>query len=82
MKIEEMESFQFTNAYYADGAVIIHAQQQQNHSRLIDFNGLAAGVSRQVYMLTIVICGLLLLLQAEKMLHKERLFLRLRLAIV
>jgi hypothetical protein len=70
-----MRSFQFTNPYDKQGAVIIHAQQMHARQRpLIDFNGLAAGVSREAYMLTITICLLLFALQAENMLHKERFF--------
>jgi hypothetical protein len=58
---ERMESFQYTNAYRANRFVAIYAQQT-NHTKFVDFEGLAAGVSLDVYALTIVICWLLYLL--------------------
>jgi len=60
---ERIESFQFTNAYFTDKFVAIYAQQK-NHTKYADFKGIAAGVAVNVYLLSIIICCLLVVLFA------------------
>jgi len=59
--INRMNAFQFTNAFVTSKFVAIYAQQR-NNATFIDFTGIAAGVSLDVYLLTIVICCLLVIL--------------------
>ena len=56
--MERLDAFQFSNAYTSNRLVAIYAQQR-NQSKLVDFEGIAAGVSRDVYMLAVLICCLL-----------------------
>ena len=58
MTTERMDAFQFTNAFSSGRLAVIYAQQW-NHSKFVDFEGIAAGVSRDVYMLAMIICCLL-----------------------
>jgi hypothetical protein len=58
-----MSAFQFTNAMRANRLFAIYAQQK-NHSELVDFNGLMAGVQLNVYVFVIVISCLLVVLFA------------------
>ena len=60
---DRMNAFQFTNAHDATRMVAVYAQQL-NNTKLIDFGGVAAGVSLNVYLITIVFCCLLVLLFA------------------
>ena len=53
-----MDAFQFTNAFSSDRLIAVYAQQR-HQSKLVDFEGIAAGVSRDVYMLAFIICCLL-----------------------
>jgi hypothetical protein len=53
-----MNAFQFTNAFSPNRLVAIYAQHR-NQSKFVDFEGIAAGVSRDVYLLAIIICCLL-----------------------
>ncbi len=53
-----MDAFQFTNAFESDRLVAIYAQQR-NQPKFVDFEGIAADVSWDVYMLAIIICCLL-----------------------
>ncbi len=53
-----MEAFEFTNAFASNRLVAIYSQQR-SQSKYADFEGIAAGVSRDVYMLAIVFCCLL-----------------------
>ena len=53
-----MDAFKFTNAYQSDRLVAIYAQQRKQ-SKFVDFDGIAAGVSLDVYMLAVIICCLL-----------------------
>ena len=55
---ERMDAFQFTNAFESDRLVAIYAQQR-NQSKFVDFEGIAAGVSWDVYLFAIIICCLL-----------------------
>ena len=48
-----MDAFQFTNAYSSDRLVAVYAQQR-NQSKFVDFEGIAAGVSWDVYVLAIL----------------------------
>jgi hypothetical protein len=61
--IEQMNSFAYTNAYQSNRFVAIYAQQT-NSLQFVNFDGIAAGVSRDAYMLTVFICCLLVLLFA------------------
>jgi hypothetical protein len=58
---ERFAAFQFTNALRPNRAVAVYTQQV-HHTKFIDFKGLAAGVSRDVYLLMIVISCLLVAL--------------------
>jgi hypothetical protein len=58
-----MDPFQFTNPHWSSKFVAIYAQHSENLN-FIDFQGIAAGVSWDVYLLTIIICCLLVLLFA------------------
>jgi hypothetical protein len=58
---ERIHTFQYTNAFTADSLVAIYVQQR-NDTKFIDFNGVAAGVSANVYVFTIAICCLLVIL--------------------
>ena len=60
---DRMNEFQFTNAHDKTILLAIYAQNK-NHTKLIDFTGLAAGISMEIYLLTIVFCCLLLILFA------------------
>jgi hypothetical protein len=53
-----MNAFQFTNALYSDRLAAIYAQQR-NPSKFVDFEGITAGVSWDVYMIAAIICCLL-----------------------
>jgi len=58
---QRMNAFQFTNAFAPRKLVAIYAQQS-NNLNFIDFQGIAAGIALEVYLLTIIICCLLVLL--------------------
>jgi hypothetical protein len=55
---ERIDAFQLTNAFESDRFVAIYAQQM-GQLKFVDFEGIAAGVSRDVYMLAIIFCCLL-----------------------
>jgi hypothetical protein len=55
---ERMGAFQFTNAFTSSRLVGVYAQQK-TQSKLVDFEGIVAGVSLDVYLLTLITCCLL-----------------------
>jgi uncharacterized membrane protein YhaH (DUF805 family) len=69
-----MDAFQFTNALLSEQLVAIYAQQK-NQSNYVDFEGIAAGVSWDVYMLAIIICcllvGLFAFIERMRSFHSE-----------
>jgi hypothetical protein len=69
-----MDAFQFTNAYKYDRFIAIYAQHR-NQSKFVDFEGIAAGVSRDVYLLAIICCcllvGLFALIERIRSFHSE-----------
>lgn len=60
---ERINSFMFTNPYISSRFVALYSQQM-NNTKFIDIKGIAAGVSVDVYLLTIVFCCLLAILFA------------------
>jgi hypothetical protein len=55
-----MESFEYTNAFQVVQLVAIYTQQM-NKTSFVDFTGIAAGVSLETYIVTIIACFLLVL---------------------
>jgi hypothetical protein len=71
---ERIDALQFTNAYSSDRFYAIYAQQRKS-SKLVDFAGIAAGVSRDVYLLAIIFCcllvGIFALIEHTRPFHSE-----------
>jgi hypothetical protein len=58
---ERLDAFMFSNPLDPTKLVVVYAQKL-NRTNFIDFKGVAAGVSYDVYLLAIAICCLLMLL--------------------
>jgi hypothetical protein len=69
-----MDAFQFTNANKYDRLIAVYAQQR-NYSQFVNFEGIASGVSRDVYLLAIIFCcllvGLFALIERIRSFHSE-----------
>jgi hypothetical protein len=61
MTSERLNSFQFTNTIAAQSIVAIYAQNK-HQTTFVDFHGIVAGVSWDVYLLTIIFWCLLVIL--------------------
>jgi hypothetical protein len=85
ISIERMDAFHFTNAYKSSRLVAIYSQPT-NHSKFIYFEGIAAGVSWDVYMLATIICcllvGLFAFIEHMRPFHSEFCFWNVTIAIL
>jgi hypothetical protein len=74
MTTERMDAFQFTNAISSERLVAIYSQQR-DRSKSVDFKGIAAGVSWDVYGIAIIICcllvGLFAFIEHMRPIHSE-----------
>lgn len=62
--VDRMEAFQFTNAHSYINFLAIYAQQV-NNTQFVTFSGMAAGIVLDVYVLTLVVCCILIILFAS-----------------
>ncbi len=60
---ERLDAFSITNAHAPTKMVAVYAQHM-NQAKFVDFNGIAAGVSTDVYLLMVAFCCLLIMLFA------------------